>query len=61
MSEIILGERQLAEIDAALERIRTGRYGICERTGRTISWERLRALPWTRYAKEAATEADSWR
>lgn len=59
MSEIIMEERQLAEIEAALERIRTGRYGICERTGRTIAWERLRALPSARYAKEAVAEAEA--
>lgn len=42
--------RELEEIDAALERFyRTPeRYGICEETGREISFERLDAIPWAR-------------
>ncbi len=44
----------LAEVESALERIRNGRYGICEETGRPISPERLRAVPWTRFTREAA-------
>ena len=33
------------EIDAALERLHTGTYGICERCGKKIRKERLEALP----------------
>jgi DnaK suppressor protein len=42
--------RELEEIDAALERFyRTPeRFGICEETGREISFERLDAIPWAR-------------
>lgn len=47
------GSRML-EIEAALLRIESGTYGICEATGRTIPDERLQALPWTRYTREAA-------
>jgi RNA polymerase-binding protein DksA len=36
----------LAEIDAALARIDTGTYGICQRCGTPIAEERLEALPW---------------
>jgi DnaK suppressor protein len=39
-------EQVLTEIDAALGRIEAGRYGICERCGKTIPEERLEALPW---------------
>ena len=35
----------LAEIDAAMARIATGTYGVCERCGRTITDGRLRARP----------------
>jgi RNA polymerase-binding protein DksA len=36
----------LGEIDAALERIDNGTYGVCERCGNPIGAERLEALPW---------------
>ena len=35
----------LAEIDAALSRLAAGTYGICDRCGRPIPDERLRARP----------------
>ena len=38
----------LGEINAAIERILGGDYGVCEATGRRISPQRLRAAPWTR-------------
>jgi RNA polymerase-binding transcription factor len=37
------------EIDAALQRVRDGDYGICEACGDSIAVSRLRALPATRY------------
>ncbi len=40
------------EIEAALQRIQAGTYGICEETGQTIPDARLRAVPWTRYTKD---------
>jgi RNA polymerase-binding protein DksA len=36
----------LTSIDAALERIEVGTYGLCERCGKPIDEERLEALPW---------------
>jgi RNA polymerase-binding protein DksA len=36
---------QLAAIDAALQRLETGRYGICERCGQPIGEDRLAARP----------------
>ncbi len=36
----------LAEIDAALGRIRHGTYGLCEETGQPIPPELLLAAPW---------------
>lgn len=44
----------LAEINAALERIAAGRYGLCERSGQPIEAERLRARPWARFATDRA-------
>jgi DnaK suppressor protein len=39
-------EHRRREIDAALERIDTGTYGICASCGRPIAPERLEALPY---------------
>jgi DnaK suppressor protein len=42
--------RELAEIDAALERLyqHPEQFGICEETGREIPFERLDLIPWAR-------------
>lgn len=47
-------EADLAEIEAALDRIRNGTYGVCMVTGRAIALARLRAIPWTKLSQEAA-------
>ena len=49
----------LAEVEAALERIRKGTYGICEATGSHISPERLRAVPWCRYLREVEARLEN--
>ena len=36
----------LAQIDRALARLDDGTYGVCERCGKVIAEERLRARPW---------------
>jgi RNA polymerase-binding transcription factor DksA len=38
----------LVEIEAALQRIEDGTYGICEGCGKPIDEGRLAAIPWTR-------------
>jgi len=49
------GERKLLqEIDAALQRIEQGTYGICEGSGEPIAKTRLEAKPWARYCVEYA-------
>lgn len=53
-AELDAEETLLGEIEAALQRLRAGTYGVCEETGRPIPAERLRALPWTRFCREAA-------
>ena len=40
-------ERLLKAIDAALERIDSGTFGICRTCGKPIGEERLEALPYT--------------
>jgi DnaK suppressor protein len=39
--------RQVAEIEEALKRIRSGRFGVCEGCGRDIEVERLKVQPTT--------------
>ena len=46
------------EIEEALQRIRSGNYGICELTGRRIEPERLAAIPWTRFSAEAERQLE---
>ncbi len=55
-SELVLEDSELHEIEAALQRLQGGAYGICEATGEPIAAERLRALPWTRFSKAAAAQ-----
>jgi len=52
-------DRQLLkEIDDALQRIEDRTYGLCELTGKPISEERLKELPWARYSIEAARQME---
>lgn len=50
----------LGEIDAALDRIENGTFGICEVLGIPISRQRLEAQPWTRVSLEGARQQDSY-
>lgn len=59
LSEMNAEETSLAEIEAALERIKAGTYGRCEATGLPIADERLRALPWTRLSADAARKLEA--
>jgi DnaK suppressor protein len=43
---VAVESRELAAIDAALDRIRAGRYGICENCEKPIPATRLQALPY---------------
>ncbi len=53
--ELMDSERRLLEeIEAALHRIETGTFGICEGTGKPIPKARLEAQPWARYSVEYA-------
>lgn len=40
----------LIEIEAALEKMHTGEYGVCEGTDEAIGFKRLELRPWTRYS-----------
>jgi len=43
---------RLNEIDIALEKIRTGRYGVCEKCDKAIEHEILAIDPESRFCKE---------
>jgi len=51
-------QNALYEIEQALNRIRSGTYGICEITGEPIEPERLMAIPWTRFSASAQRELE---
>jgi RNA polymerase-binding transcription factor DksA len=52
-------QQALFEIEEALNRIKTGRYGICEATGKKIEPARLEAIPWTRFSTEAERDLEA--
>ncbi|MCP4758792.1 MAG: hypothetical protein GY894_08290 [Planctomycetes bacterium] len=57
---ISASERErIVEIDAALQRIVDGNYGICELSGKAIRKARLRAKPWARMTIDTAREQES--
>ena len=45
-------QEALNEIEAAIDRIHKGTYGVCEVTGEPIKAERLEAVPFTRFSVE---------
>lgn len=51
-------ERELAEIDAALERIEAGRYGRCQACGGPMGLQRLRAIPEARFCLGCSGQRD---
>src|SRR5437867_2194797 len=53
LAELAHTQDALYEIEAALKRIESGEYGFCQQTGRPIPAARLRAVPWTRFTREA--------
>ena len=52
-------EETLREIDAALQRIEGGTYGVCESDGEKIGKSRLKALPWARLCIECQRKAEA--
>jgi DnaK suppressor protein len=70
-SEVFTRERNLAlrnnaedlieQIDAALERVEAGTYGICARCGNAIPAERLEARPYAIYCVSCQSEIEHQR
>lgn len=55
---VSLDRNNLHEIDRAIERIQEGTYGVCELTGKPISLERLKAVPWARFSANAEKQLE---
>jgi DnaK suppressor protein len=51
----VAAESAVGEINAALERLENGSYGVCERCTEPIPFERLEVLPMTPLAPRAST------
>ena len=51
-------EDELAEIEAAFQRLERGTYGTCQACGRPIGDERLEAMPAARYCIEDQAKAE---
>ncbi len=56
LSLVSTEQEALAEIEAAIDRIHKGTYGVCEITGQPIRKERLMAVPFARYSVEGQAE-----
>jgi RNA polymerase-binding transcription factor DksA len=59
LSLLSADQNALAEIDAAIQRIHQGQYGICEMTGKPIGDARLEAIPWTRFSYQAQQQLEN--
>ena len=56
-AEIAIAQNEellLEQVEAALERIRAGTYGVCSQCGSTIAAERLEAVPYASCCMECA-------
>lgn len=51
--------RQLAQIEAALEALRQGSYGLCQDCGEFIGLPRLKALPFARRCRDCQDRAEA--
>lgn len=62
-SQIVLdGKYRIqSEVQAALERMKNGEYGVCEITEEPIGLKRLKAQPWTRFSLEAQRDVENNR
>lgn len=61
LSLVSSDQGMMREIDAAIDRIFNGTYGICEVTHKPISRDRLNAVPFTRFSKEGQDQYEKIR
>lgn len=52
--------QRIRDIDAALERIEAGEYGICLQCGEAIAPRRLEVRPFSRYCIDCKTEIEKF-
>jgi DnaK suppressor protein len=52
--------KEVQEIDLAIKKMDTGKYGICEDCGQPIAKKRLKAIPWTRYCQKDAEKYEKY-
>lgn len=50
--------QKIRDIDAALEQLEQGEYGICARCGEEIAPKRLKVRPFSRYCVDCKTEVE---
>jgi RNA polymerase-binding protein DksA len=58
-SEIAISQNEkllFEQVEAALERIEAGTYGICQQCGRTIDTQRLQAVPYASLCIDCARD-----
>ena len=53
-------DKTLRDIEDALIAMEEGYYGICQKSGKSIEIERLRAIPWAKYSIEVQEEIDAY-
>lgn len=58
MALLAVEQATLSEVEDAIQRIYAGTYGVCEATGKRIPANRLRALPWARYARDTEQQLE---
>jgi RNA polymerase-binding transcription factor DksA len=59
LSQLSAEQDALFEVEEALKRILNGTYGLCEETGKPIPEERLKAIPWARFAREVEARLEN--
>ena len=52
--------KEVLEIDSALKKMDSGKYGICEDCGQPITLKRLKVIPWTRYCPKDAEKYEKY-
>lgn len=52
--------QKLRDIDAALDRLTQGQYGICVRCGEEIAARRMEVRPFSRYCIECKTDVEKF-
>ncbi len=60
-SEIAIAQNEellLEQVEAALERIRVGTFGVCQQCGRTVDAQRLQAVPYASRCIDSARGHD---